>query len=145
MLPIGELASVVISERAVSVSAAALAELAAANVAMTVCDEKYRPVGMMQPLAATSVCDLFRRQVEMREPLRKQWGFEPFQESVYVKECDTEWHMKMVSRMVGGIVPAEGKVATCSFSDRQWAETMQYEDGEKIEERDEPRQMVMML
>ena len=72
MLPIGELAAVVISERAVSVSAAALAELAAANVAVKVCDEKYRPVGMMQPLAATTVCDLFRRQVEMREPLRKR-------------------------------------------------------------------------
>ena len=74
-----------------------------------------------------------------------QWGFEPFQESVYVKECDTEGHMKMVSRMIGGIVPAEGKVATCNFSDRQWAETMQYEDGEKVEDREEPRQMVMML
>lgn len=71
-LPICELEAVVLSERAVSISAAALAELAAANVAVTVCDARYRPAGMMQPLAATTVCDLFRRQIELREPVRKQ-------------------------------------------------------------------------
>jgi len=71
-VPICELEAVVLSERAVSISAAALADLAAANVAVTVCDARYRPAGMMQPLAATSVCDLFRRQVDLREPLRKQ-------------------------------------------------------------------------
>jgi len=73
------------------------------------------------------------------------WGFESFQESVYVKECDNEWHMKMVSGMVGKVIPAEGKVATCSFSDKQWTNTMQYEDGEKMESSQEPQQMVLML
>jgi len=71
-MPICELEAVVLSERAVSISAAALADLAAANVALTVCDARYRPAGMIQPLAATSVCDLFRRQVDLREPLRKR-------------------------------------------------------------------------
>lgn len=72
LVPICELEALVLPERAVSVSAAALAELATANVAVTVCDSRYRPIGMLQPLAATSVCDLFRKQVEIREPLRKQ-------------------------------------------------------------------------
>ena len=74
-----------------------------------------------------------------------QLGFEPFQESVYVKECDTQWDVKMITRVIGNIVPAEGKVTTCNFSDRQWAETRHYEDGEKIERRDESRQVVMIL
>jgi len=31
------------------------------------------------------------------------------------------------------------------FSDKQWANTMQYEDGGKVEASHEPQQMVLML
>lgn len=72
-LPVDELESVVLSEPTITVSAAALAQMVGAGVAVVLCDAKRLPVGMMVPLAGHFVhSERLRDQLAVKRPKAKR-------------------------------------------------------------------------
>ena len=72
-LPVTDLAALVISSRAVTMTQAVPASIAAAGGTMIVCDEKHLPVGMMLPLQPHHLqTERFIRQAEAPLPVGKK-------------------------------------------------------------------------
>lgn len=73
-IPVAEVAVVVLSNAAVSVSGAVLAELATEGVAVIVSDRAHLPVGLFQPIAA-NYGKLRFYSVRFRQSLQLRRGY----------------------------------------------------------------------
>ncbi len=71
-IPISDIATVIFSESAISLTGTVLSELATNNIATVICDRKYRPNAIMFPLGYTSVHNTLHFQVNMRPTLKKK-------------------------------------------------------------------------
>ena len=70
---IRDIGALVLSERAVSLSAAALSELAAAGILTVLCDARHTPVGIVEPFGVKSdQTRVMQAQVDASLPVRKQ-------------------------------------------------------------------------
>jgi CRISPR-associated protein Cas1 len=72
-IPLGSIGSVLLSEPAVSLTGAVVAELAARNVAIVHCGRDYRPAAVTLPVSDShAVCLTMESQFGMALPLRKR-------------------------------------------------------------------------
>lgn len=72
-VPLDSIGSVLLSEPAVSLTGAVVAELAARNVAIVHCGRDYRPAAVTLPVSDShAVCLTMERQFGMALPLRKR-------------------------------------------------------------------------
>ncbi len=72
-VPLCDIAALVLSERAVSLSAASLAELADAGILTVLCDKCHSPVAIVQPFDVKSdQTRVMQAQVDASLPIRKQ-------------------------------------------------------------------------
>ena len=71
VVPLGDVAVLMLSEPCLSVSAAVLAELVKNGATAVVCDRTHMPVGVLQPIAAHArQTGILLRQIEVRPVLR---------------------------------------------------------------------------
>lgn len=74
-IPLGEIGAVVLAHREITVTQAALAGLAAALVPTIICDDRFRPVGLMLPIEGHQEQQRrFRAQAALSYPARNACG-----------------------------------------------------------------------
>lgn len=72
-VPVEDIGVVLLDNKQITITQAALGALLGNNVAIITCDEHRMPVGMMLPLAGnTTQSERFRHQIEASLPLKKQ-------------------------------------------------------------------------
>jgi len=72
-IPIEDIGVVVLDNRQIVITHALMAELAARNIALVVCNEQHLPVALQLPLDGNHLqSERFREQINASEPLRKQ-------------------------------------------------------------------------
>jgi CRISPR-associated protein Cas1 len=71
-LPLEDLAAVILTERAISLTGAVLSELANNNISVIICDRKYSPCGTIMPMNNVSVHNILLKQIAMKKTLQKQ-------------------------------------------------------------------------
>ena len=73
-IPFAEIAVVLISHSAVTVSQTVLENLAEFGAMLTICNYKHRPVSMMMPFEHSSILERLRLQIEVSQPtLKNAW------------------------------------------------------------------------
>lgn len=82
--PIEDIGVVVLEDRQITITNAALDALLANNCAVITCDEKHMPSGMMLPLSGnTTQSERFQLQIEASLPLRKQLWQQTIQAKIH--------------------------------------------------------------
>jgi len=71
-------------------------------------------------------------------------GFEMAQFSVYMRFCSTGARIKALATSVGRMVPQSGKVSVMTFTDNQYARTINYIGSIQAENRAHPQQLELL-
>ena len=114
-VPPDDLGSVLLSTPAASLSGAALAALAAADVPVVVCDDRHYPRGMFVLPVDTKAQGLAYRR--LRKALRF-FGFEFLQKSVYARWEESDATADHTLSRLSEWIPEEGDVAVFRLSER---------------------------